>query len=231
MIRRLATIAAALAALVTLGAGPALADHPRMMLGPGDAHVNGIKDKALVRWSKWGYVFIAGQQNSHLTVTYDETANTLRYEDTGTKTLMSVPDGCAEEDVDKGIAVVCAIPAEFDTKKMFVQVWVRLGDDFVDGSTLPARFRLWVLADAGKDVVYGGAGRDFTNGAKDADRVYGGAADDLLRTGLGNDQLWGGPGKDRLSCAEDADTAYRDSYDTFYQCETLLDDDTATKWW
>ena len=220
--------AAALAAVTVLAAAPAFADHPRMMLGPGDAHVNGIKDQALVRWSKWGYVYIAGQQDSHLTVTFDETTNTLRYEDTGTKELVKYPDGCTPDDVSKGIAVVCTIPAEFDTKKMFVQVWPRLGNDFVDGRTLPKRFRLWVLADAGEDVVYGGDGRDFTNGAKDADHVYGGLGNDFLRTGPGNDELWGGAGKDRLACAENQDTAYHDAYDSFYQCETLIDEASLT---
>jgi hypothetical protein len=216
--------AAALAAVTVLTAGPAFADHPRMMLGPGDAHVNGIKDQALVRWSKWGYVYIAGQQDTHLTVTYDEVGNTLRYVDTGTKELIKYPEGCTPEDVSKGIAVVCTIPAEFDTKRMFVQVWPRLGNDFVDGQTLPKRFRLWVLADAGEDVVYGGDGRDFTNGAKDADHVYGGLGNDFLRTGPGDDELWGGAGKDRLACAENQDTAYHDAYDSFYQCETLIDE-------
>lgn len=223
MIRALASFGITVALTVTLGAGPAVAGggHPPVMLGPGDAQVHGIKDKALIRMSKYGFVYIAGQQNSHLTVTYGETDNTLRYVDTGTKRLGTIPKACTRQKAARGIAVTCTIPAKFTGKTMFVQVWVRLGSDVVDGRTLPHRFRLWTLADAGRDVVYGGDGNDFVNGAMDGDRVYGGKGNDLLRTGKGNDRLWGGPGKDRLSCAENFDIAYRDSHDSMYQCESV----------
>lgn len=216
------TLVACLGACLGLGVSPAMADHPDMMLGPGEAHVNGIKDEALIRWSRFGFVYIAGQQHSHLTVTFDKDANTLLYRDTGTKRLISKPKNCTRKKADKGIAVECKIPKAFDHKKMFVQVWPRLGNDFVDGRTLPHKFRLWVLADAGNDTIWGGAGNDFTNGAFDSDHVYGGPGNDLLRTGPGNDFVWGGQGKDRLSCAENYDVAHKDKRDSMYQCERVI---------
>ena len=94
---------------------------------------------------------------------------------------------------------MCSVPPRFRGKRMFVQVWPRLGHDYVDGRTLSRHFRLWVLADAGNDVVYGGAGADFVNGAKGNDRVWGGAGHDWLRGGPGADKLHGGPGKDRIA--------------------------------
>lgn len=233
MFRRLATLSAvaALGAAVLAAAPAVAADHPRMMLGPGDANVHDIKDKALIRNSKWGFIFIAGQQDTHLTVTYDEARNVIRYEDTGTPELISWPARCTPVDVAKGIAAECTIPPRFDTQEMFVQVWPRLGDDYVDGSTLPARFRLWVLADAGEDTMLGGEGDDFFNGAKDADIVYGATGKDFLRTGPGNDELWGGAGKDRLACAENADVAHSDGLDSFYQCESIVSDETSPRVW
>lgn len=216
-------------ALVALMTGPAHArKRPVMMLGPGDANVSNIGDKALIRWSKFGFIYIAGQQDSHITITHDKAKNTLTYRDTGTRILQSFPKKrCNQLKAKRGIAVTCKIPKAFDDKKMFVQVWPRLGNDVVDARTLPKRFRLWALMDAGNDVVHGGAGNDFVNGAKGNDRVWGNGGNDLLRGGPGNDILRGGPGKDRLSCAEGFDTAYRDKRDSLYQCERVLQDRRA----
>lgn len=200
MTRAIVSLCTALALCVGAGVGPAAADGlPPLMLGPGDANVSGIKDEALIRTSKYGYVYIAGQQHSHLTVTYVEGANSLRYRDTGTRRLATIPDGCHRERVSKGISALCKIPPRFNDTRMFVQVWPRLGNDYVDGRTLPHKFRLWVLADAGGDVVYGGAGDDFVNGAKDGDRIFGGPGNDWLRAGPGRDLVRGGPGDDRVS--------------------------------
>ena len=229
MLRRLITLSVAAALAVGLNAGAAFADHPRTYLGPGDADVHGIKDQALIRPSKWGFIFIAGQQDSHLTVTYNAEANSLTYLDTGTAELVKWPARCTPLTVDEGIGAECSIPPRFDTKRMFVQVWPRLGNDYVDGSTLPKRFRMWVLADAGLDTFYGGDGADFLNGAKDADIAYGGLGKDWLRTGPGDDQLWGGDDKDRLSCAEDYDIAHADDLDTFYLCDKVVGDETSPR--
>ncbi|MDQ3484479.1 MAG: hypothetical protein M3445_03580 [Actinomycetota bacterium] len=170
-----------------------------MMLGPGDAKVSNIKDEAIIRMSRFGFVYIAGQQSSHLRITFVERLNSLRYRDTRTRRATAIPDRCHREQVKTGISVVCKIPPRFRSESMFVQVWPRLGNDYVDGRTLPRGFRLWVLADAGRDVVYGGAGNDFVNGAKHDDRIYGGPGNDFLRSGPGNDLVRGGKGNDRIS--------------------------------
>ena len=66
MTRRVVSFIFATAVLGTLlGVGPtAVAAEPPTMLGPGDAKVSNIKDEALIRWSQWGFVYIAGQQDS-----------------------------------------------------------------------------------------------------------------------------------------------------------------------
>ena len=108
--------------------------------------------------------------------------------------------------VPTGIAALCTIPAKFDAdNKMFLEVWPRLGNDFVDGSTLSDQFRMWVLADAGLDTVRGGAGDDFVNGAQDGDKVWGGAGNDWIRTGPGADNSWGDTGNDKLVAGPDSD--------------------------
>lgn len=174
--------------------------HPPMMLGPGDAKVHDVGGKAIIRMSKWGYVYITGQQNNHLRVTFVEKLNALRFRDTGgTHTFGSMVKTCKREKVKRGVSAICTIPKRFDQEKKFVQVWPRLGNDYVDGRTLPKQFRLWVLADAGRDVVYGGDGDDFVNAAFDNDRAYGGKGNDFLRGGPGADHMVGGPGRDRIS--------------------------------
>jgi len=199
---RVISALAAVALCLTLGASPARAgDIPPTMLGPGDANVSDIGGKAVIRMSKYGPVYISGQHNSHLRLTYVKDRQIIRFRDTRTGTLRSAPKRCSQEKVKKGISVICTIPKEFREKKrkMFIQVWPRLGSDYVDGRTLPRKFRLWVLTDAGNDVVYGGAGNDFVNGAKGNDRAYGGDGRDWLRGGPGADTLVGGAADDRIA--------------------------------
>jgi hemolysin type calcium-binding protein len=199
LIRTIVSFCLTLVVCVALGASPAFASgEPPKKLGPGDANVHDIKDKALIRMSKFGYVYIAGQQNSHLTITFVKSANSLRYRDTGTKRLTSLPQGCHRESAGRGVSALCRIPQQFQSR-MFVQVWPRLGNDVVDGRALPARFRLWVLADAGRDVVYCGPGNDFVNAAFDRDTVFGGPGNDWIRSGPGADRVRGGTGDDRIS--------------------------------
>lgn len=199
---RLSGIASTLLLLLaglTAVAGPAAADRPPTMLGPGDAHVSGIGHEAIIRKSRFGYVYISGKHNSHLRVTYIQDRNALRYRDTRTARVRLPEHGCVREQVKTGISAVCTIPRSFDDKQVFVQVWPRLGDDYVDGRTLPRRFRLWVLADAGRDVVYGGEGADFVNGAKGDDVMWGGKGNDWLRGGPGRDRIYPGDGHDRVA--------------------------------
>ena len=163
-----------------------------------------LKNAAMIDRTANGYRYRAGQQNSHLTIT--KVGGKLLYRDTGTRELRGIPRSCSRRSVPTGIAALCTIPAAFDAgNRMFVEVWPRLGNDFVDGSTLPASLRLWVLADAGNDTVLGGAGDDFVNGAQNTDRVWGGAGNDWIRGGIGNDRLYGGAGNDRLLGQDGAD--------------------------
>ncbi|MFT4010138.1 MAG: calcium-binding protein [Nocardioidaceae bacterium] len=197
--------------------------HPPMMLGPGDANVHSIGGKAIIRVSRWGYTFIAGKQNTHLTIAFDAEAQRLSYRDTGTKKWLKVPKSCKKEKAKRGIAATCAIPKKFKKGKMFLEVWPRLGNDYVDARTLPAKFRLWALMDAGRDTVLGGAGNDFVNGAFDHDTILGGPGRDFLRAGEAGDYIKGGPGRDKLSCGDGGgDVAIRDKRDfSFYGCESV----------
>jgi hypothetical protein len=200
LIRKISGLIALVLCLGVLSAAPAQADHPPLMLGPGDANVNGIGHQAVIRYSKFGPVYITGKHNQHLRVTHVEKLNSIRFRDTRTDRVKGgVPDRCHKEKVKKGISVVCKIPPRFAKQRMFIQVWPRLGHDYTDGRTLPKRFRLWVLTDAGNDITYGGAGNDFVNGAKGNDRAYGGGGRDWLRGGPGADRLVGGTGHDRIA--------------------------------
>ena len=200
-----ATACAAAATLTGLTGGVAQAeDLPRTEILPDFGTVVPMKDAAVIRTNKWGYRYKAGQQDSRLTITFVD--GKLRYADTGTKELRRIPDTCVRQNVSVGIAALCTIPPRFAEGRMFLEVWPRLGDDHVDGSSLPAKFRMWVLADAGFDVVQTGAGDDFVNGAQDNDRVWGGAGNDWLRTGIGNDTVFGQDGNDRIVSQDGADT-------------------------
>ncbi|UMG94249.1 calcium-binding protein [Nocardioides sp. TF02-7] len=207
MLRPTLTLLAALVALAaclvtgtgpvvtTAAAGPAAPGEPPLALLGDGTSVRPLKDAALVEMTPQGWRYVAGQQDSHLTVSVVE--GRVRFEDTGTRVLRRLPKQCTELEVPVGVAAECRVPARF-ADGMYLQVWPRLGDDVVDGSTLPAQLRLWVLADAGDDTMYGGAGDDFLNGAQGHDIGHGGGGDDWLRTGKGNDRLWGGDGDDRL---------------------------------
>lgn len=169
---------------------------PTELMGDGGPVIP-LKNAAMIQKTDGGYRYIAGQQNSNITVTAAD--GKLRLVDTGTRELRDIPSSCSRRSVPQGISAVCTIPSKFDgAAKMFVEVWPRLGNDVVDGSALSSEFRFWVLADAGFDTVYGGAGNDFVNAAQDADRVWGGAGSDWLRGGKGNDRMWGGTGADKL---------------------------------
>ena len=200
MIRKITTLVLALVAALAVGVTPAQADLPPLMLGPGDAGVSDMGGAALIRYSKYGPVYISGQHNQHLTVKWVPSRHSIRFRDTHTgRWKKALPDRCVKERVRKGISAVCKVPPRFNKERMFIQVWPRLGHDFTDGRTLPSRFRLWVLTDAGNDITYGGAGADFVNGAKGNDRIYGGAGRDWLRGGPGGDNIVGGAGKDRIA--------------------------------
>ncbi len=156
-----------------------------------------LKNAAMISRTRHGYVYRAGQQHSRLFVT--QTRGGLRFHDKGTRQLRSIPEACRRVKVRRGIAAVCRVPASISPRSpMLLEIWPRLGNDLVDGSTLPARFQMSVLADDGRDIVRLGAGDDFVNGAMGNDVVRGGAGDDWIRTGIDHDVLIGGPGNDKL---------------------------------
>lgn len=163
-----------------------------------------LKNQAMISRERCGYRFRAGQQNSRLVIT--QMNNGLRFHDSGTREWKSIPDTCRRLPVDRGVAAFCPVPAAISTgNPMLVEIWPRLGDDYIDASTLPAKFQLTALVDAGRDVVKLGAGDDFVNGAFDRDRVSGGGGDDWIRTGPGPDTIQGGAGNDRVVGGEQAD--------------------------
>jgi len=241
--------AAVAAALALTLAGPAHAmpsagsavpkaasgDHPRTEITPAYGTVMPMKNKSRIIITEWGYRYISGQQSSRLTIT--ESNGGLLYVDKGTPTWRDLPTTCSKRKVTTGIAAWCAIPDTFVGTTMFLEVWPRLGADRVDGSALSSTFRLWVLADKGRDRVWGGAGDDFVNGAQGIDRIWGGGGDDWLRGGLADDlvfggdgadyllgmdasdQIDGGTGPDDIYCGPGSDTAISDSADKVRLCE------------
>jgi hypothetical protein len=166
-----------------------------------------LKNAAMIQKTKWGYRYISGQQNGHLTVSLS--GGKLRYVDTGTRDLRKHPKSCKERHARHGIAVSCRVPAGFGgARRMFLEVWPRLGNDYTSGARLPAKFRMWVLGDRGHDTFRGGAGADFFNGAQDGDVARGGGGKDWLRTGDGNDKIWGAGGNDLLVGVAGADAIH-----------------------
>lgn len=208
MLRR--TLRPALAALaavaLTVMAGGQLAAQAEPTGGPpykyttelmGQFALIPLKNAAMLTRTEHGYLFRAGQQDSHLVIT--QVPGGVRFRDTGTRELRKLAPACRQKTVKVGIAAVCKVPTGVSVSQpLLLEVWPRLGDDYVDGSTLSAKFAMTVLADKGDDVALLGAGPDFFNGAPGHDRVLGGAGNDWIRAGEDADRAWGGPGADYL---------------------------------
>ena len=156
-----------------------------------------LPDQAALTRTEHGYLFRAGQQDSHLEVTLTEDG--LRFVDTGTGRFRKLARVCQEEDVAAGIAAVCPLPDGVTAAApVLVEFWPRLGDDHLDASTLPDTVAMTMLSDAGDDAAHFGAGPDFYNGFTGVDQVWGGGGNDWIRAGKGDDQVWGGAGDDQL---------------------------------
>jgi Ca2+-binding RTX toxin-like protein len=170
---------------------------PTELVGDG-GYVVPLKNAAQIVKTNVGYRYQAGQQDSHLVIT--QVGNKVRFADTGTRELRKFPRSCTEKAAATGIVAECKIPKKFRSgQDMFLEIWPRLGNDYVNASSLSSSFRLWALLDAGHDTALGGAGDDFINGAQDNDTAHGGAGNDWIRTGIGNDNIWGDAGDDRLA--------------------------------
>ncbi len=147
--------------------------------------------EALVLRTRYGYRFISGARDAHLRLKV--TNGRLRFRDTGVRSWKSLPSMCTRLRVSPGSAASCRIPDGTSTDNpLLLEIRPRLGNDRVDGRGLLARFEMAVLADAGRDTLFGGRGNDYLGGAADNDRTLGGAGRDWIRGGDGRDRLWGG---------------------------------------
>lgn len=166
--------------------------------------VEPMKNQAKIVRTDYGFRLIAGQQNSHLTITAVGTV--LRFHDAGTRAWKSLPRQCEPRRVAHGVAAVCRAPrATSPSNPTLLEVHPRLGNDYVDGRSLPAVYEMAVLADRGRDTVFGGHGNDFVNGAHDVDHIYAGAGKDWVRGGRAGDRITGGDGGDYLVGQQGAD--------------------------
>ncbi|WP_188113252.1 calcium-binding protein [Nocardioides humilatus] len=166
-----------------------------------------LPDQAMISKTEHGYVYRAGQQDSHLEITL--TADGLEYADTGTERFKKLARRCHRVDAEVGVAAVCRVPRWVTTEQpLLLEVWPRLGDDYVDGSTLPDSVAMTVLGDAGDDIAMFGSGPDFFNGFTGRDQVWGGDGNDWIRTGPDNDLVFGGGGEDQLVGTDGRDVFY-----------------------
>ena len=154
-----------------------------------------VRGRALIKRTKYGYRFTAAEQNSHLRITL--TNNRLRFRDTRTPSWQSLPKGCTSQRVSPGVAATCRVPGDTSAAHpTLLEVHPRLGNDYVDGRGLPARFEMAVLGDAGRDTLFGGRGKDYFTGAMARDRINGGPGKDWIRGGEGRDRIDGGASSD-----------------------------------
>ena len=227
-IRRAAVLTATV--VVAVGIAPALTspatagpDGQYLAYGPSDPYedammpwhgpVEPMVNQAAIDRTEYGYMYLGGRQNNHLTVTYT-TDGRLRYADTGTLAWKRLAAGCVAEPATVGVSATCPIPAETGTSDaLLLEVQVRLGNDFIDTRTLPSMFEAAVLGDEGKDVIFTGAGNDYITGAQDNDRINGGAGSDWLRSGIGDDVIVGGAGNDWLVGNQQSDRIYGNAGD------------------
>jgi len=221
-------------------AGPPY-DYTTELVVPGPAEP--LVDKAYLDRTELGYRFRAGQQDTHLTVTITSHGRLL-FADTGTKSFKGLAGVCARRRPPSGVAATCPIPAGITAgRPLLIEVWPRLGDDYVDTSSLPETYAVTVLGDEGKEVVKFGAGWDFFNGYKGRDVVDGGDGNDWIRAGLdddlvhgdggddqivdadagGNDVFFGGPGDDRLGGNSGIDRLVGGVGEDFILCGDGLD--------
>ena len=158
-----------------------------------------MKNLARIDRDKYGYMLTAGQQNSHLTITLVNDGADLRFVDTGTLKWKYLAPDCRAQKVAKGVAAVCKVPETTSLSDPTLLVFhPRIGNDFIDGRTLPATFEMAVLCDEGNDRVWAGQGNDFVNGAQDVDRIHGGPGKDWIRGGKADDSIWGDDDNDYM---------------------------------
>jgi serralysin len=184
------------------GYGPSKPFIDKIM--PWHGPVEPMKDQARIDRTDYGYRYTTGQQDNRITIT--EVVGGIEFRDTATKEVKALPRGCTPGTVGVGVVVTCEVPGTTSAADpMLIEVHPRLGDDYIDGRTLSARFDMSVLGDAGAEWIRTGAGNDFVNGAFQRDIVRAGAGNDWIRTGSENDDVYGGSGNDWLVGAEHHD--------------------------
>ncbi|HSE09565.1 MAG TPA: calcium-binding protein [Nocardioidaceae bacterium] len=163
-----------------------------------------LTNVAVINRTEHGYVYRAGSQDNHLVVT--RVRGGLRFADSATRRFKHLAPTCRRARAKRGVAAVCRVPKEISTRQpLLVEVWPRIGDDFLDTSKLPATFAVTMLGDLGHDVARFGPGADFFNGHSGRDRVWGGAGEDWIRAGDDADRIFGGSGNDYLVGMNHAD--------------------------
>ena len=194
--------------VVALTASSASAGQPAGY-GPSDPFDNALmgdtgtpepmKNLARIDRDQYGYMLTGGQQNSHLTITLVDGGKNLRFVDTGTQRWKYLAPDCTAQGVPTGVAAVCKVPDSTSPSDPTLLVFhPRIGNDFIDGRTLPATFEMAVLCDEGNDTVFAGQGNDFVNGAQDVDHIHGGAGKDWIRGGTMDDKIWGDDDNDYI---------------------------------
>ncbi|KAA1421523.1 calcium-binding protein [Nocardioides humilatus] len=154
-----------------------------------------------------GYYFGAWGQNSKVTVTLVEDG--LKFRDARTARWELLARVCTNVPVRRGVAAICPVPPGVSVANpLTIDFEMRLGDDTVTTSALPAEFQASVLADAGRDVIRTGPGDDFINGAFDHDEIWAGDGNDWVRSGEGSDLVFGEGGEDRLVGGEVGDVLH-----------------------
>src|ERR1044072_5804314 len=120
---RLLVLAACAPALWSVGSGGAQAEYkPPMALYGQFGTAIPLKNAAMIERTDGGLRYIAGQQNSHLTVSIEN--DKVVYVDTGTQELRDHPGSCTEDSVPTGIKVECAVPSGYDgSNRMYLEVW------------------------------------------------------------------------------------------------------------
>lgn len=157
-----------------------------------------LRQQAMITRTEHGYRYRAGGQDSRLVI--KPVSGGLRFHDRGTAKFKRVARGlCQRKRVKVGVAAVCKWPSGVSSSSpLLLEVWPRLGNDYVDASQLPVEVAMAVLGDAGNDTVRLGAGPDFFNGASGRDKAWGGAGNDWIRAGSDDDDVWGDAGNDYI---------------------------------
>lgn len=204
-IRHLVGLLAA-SALVAGGLGAVPPAQARPAPGP-TVETKALARPATLKKVDGGYYYGVWGQNNEVTVTLVEGG--LKFRDPKPVRWENLADVCTKKRVRRGVKAICPVPdGVTPASPLTITFEMRLGDDTVDTTALPAEFRAEVLADAGRDTVRTGAGDDFINGAFDHDEIWAGDGKDWVRSGEAADKVFGEAGQDRLVGGEVGDVLH-----------------------